>query len=183
MGSSLPLSTPGLGRAADRPLPLPGILAEGVTAGFLAAAAVAVVFLVVDLLAGQPLQTPRLLGSLLMSGTIAAAGVGSGASPVALYTLFHFTAFAMAGMVAAGVVHVTMRRPVALVLFVILFFAFEVAFTGFVAFLDVQSVGGLTPWQVAGGNIVASLTMAVYFALKYPRLRNIGTALSDDPEA
>ncbi len=180
MGSSMPMSESAAQRRADRPLSTAGIIAEGVTAGFLAAAAVAVVFLVVDLLAGQPLHTPRMLGSLLMSGTIAAAGVGSEASPVALYTLFHFSAFSLAGIVVAMVVHFTMRKPVALVLFVILFFAFEVAFTGFVAFLDVQSVGGLTPWQVAAGNIVASITMAGYFAAKYPRLRNIGTALSDD---
>jgi hypothetical protein len=156
------------------------IAAEGITAGFLAAFAVAAVFLVVDMLAGQPLDTPRKLGSLLMSGTIAAAGVGGTASPVALYTLFHFAAFSVAGIVVAMIVHFTMRRPVALVLFVILFFAFEVAFTGFVAFLDVQSVGGLTPWQVAAGNIIASITMAVYFASKYPRLRSIASALSDD---
>jgi hypothetical protein len=182
MGSSMPLPGAGVPRPTERPLSMAGIVAEGVTAGFLAAFAVALLFLVVDFIAGHPFDTPRKLGSLLMSGTISTVGVGATASPVALYTLFHFTAFSLAGVVVASVVHFTMKRPVALVLFVILFFAFEVVFTGFVAYLDVQSVSGLTPWQVATGNIIASLAMAAFFAAKYPRLRNIGTALSDDEE-
>lgn len=181
MGSSMPMHRAPAAPPVERPATMGAIAAEGVTAGFLAAFAVAVIFLVVDLLAGQPLDTPRKLGSLLMSGTI--AGAGSAASPVALYTLFHFAAFSLAGIVVAMIVHVTMRRPIALVLFVIVFFAFEVAFTGFVAFLDVQSMGGLTPWQVAAGNVVASLTMAAYFASKYPRLRHIASSVSDDDDA
>lgn len=180
MASSMSMQGASMSPSSVRPLSVGGIVAEGITAGFLAAMAVALLFLVVDLVAGVPFDTPRKLGALLMTGTISTVGVGASASPVALYTLFHFGAFSLAGIVVAAVVHFTMRRPVALVLFVILFFAFEVVFTGFVAYLDVQSVGGLTPWQVAAGNIVASLAMAAFFAYKYPRLRNLGTALSDE---
>jgi hypothetical protein len=159
------------------------ILKEGAAAGVLAAIAVAIVFLGVDLIAGEALHTPRALGSLLLSGAIVPlTKMGDAVTPVALYTVFHFAAFVAAGIVVAFVVHFTIKRPIALVLFVILFFAFEVAFTGLVAFLDVQSVGGIAAYQVAAGNIIAAVVMAMYFRARYPRLRTIGQALSDDDE-
>ncbi len=155
------------------------IISEGVLAGFVAASAVAGVFLIVDLLAGEAFRTPRQLGVMLLSlfgaGASASADV---ATPLALYTLFHFLAFIVAGILAAAIVQITMKQPVAILLFVILFFAFEVAFTGFVAFLDVTSTGGMTPLQVAIGNVVASVAMALFFRARHPKLRTIGRTLS-----
>lgn len=154
----------------------PGAIAsEGILAGIIAASAVALVFLVIDLVAGQPFRTPRQLGTMLLAlfGTTA----GDGATPLALYTLFHFVAFMITGVVAAAVVQVTIKQPVAILFFVILFFAFEVVFTGFVAFLDVTSTGHITPIQVAIGNVVASLALFFFFRARHPRLRSIGKAL------
>lgn len=155
------------------------IISEGVLAGFVAASAVAVVFLVVDMVAGEAFRTPRQLGTMLLAlfGADAPAS-GDIATPLALYTLFHFIAFFVAGIIAAAVVQITMKQPVAILLFVILFFAFEVAFTGFVAFLDVTSTGGMTPLQVALGNVVASVAMALFFRARHPKLRNLGRALA-----
>jgi hypothetical protein len=159
------------------------ILKEGAAAGVLAALAVAVLFLIVDLISGQAFNTPRQLGSLLLSGAIVPLSrMVDVVTPVALYTVFHFAAFVAAGIVVAFVVHFTIKKPIALVLFVILFFAFEVFFTGLVAFLDVQSVGTIAAYQVAAGNIVAAVVMALYFRARYPHLRTIGQALSDDDE-
>ena len=152
------------------------IISEGVLAGVVAATAVAVVFLVVDLIAGDAFRTPRQLGGLLL-GMFGADAGSDVATPLALYTLFHFVAFMMAGIVVAAIVQLTMRQPVAMLLFVILFFAFEVAFTGFVAFLDVTSSRGMTPMQVALGNVVASIAMALFFRARHPSLRHLGKAL------
>jgi hypothetical protein len=154
------------------------IVSEGVLAGMIAAAAVAAVFLVFDLASGQAFQTPRQLGAMLLSAIGSSAPASESATPIAMYTLFHFVAFIGAGILAASIAHLAMKQPVALLLFVILFFAFEVAFTGFVAFLDATSTGGITPMQVAIGNIVASITMAIFFSVRHPSLRTIGRRLA-----
>lgn len=154
------------------------IVSEGVLAGFIAAAAVAAMFLAVDLVAGDAFRTPKQLGSMLLSLFGDGAASPDVATALALYTLFHFVAFMLAGIVVAMIVQITMEKPVTLLLFLILFFVFELAFTGFVAVIDVKSVGGLTPYQVAAGNIVASIAMALFFTARHPRLRTIGRTLS-----
>jgi hypothetical protein len=73
-----------------------------------------------------------------------------------------------------------MKQPVAMLLFVILFFAFEVAFTGFVTFVGVQSTTAITPVQVALGNIVASIAMALFFRARHPRLKELSRALENE---
>ena len=155
------------------------IVAEGVLAGVIAAAMVAVVFLVIDMASGHTLRTPTQLGGMLLTliGS-APAAPGDIATPLALYTLFHFIAFIVVGIIVASIVQVTMRQPSAVLLFVIVFFAFEVVFTGFVAFLDATSTSGITHYQVAIGNLVATIAMAVFFTARHPRLRKLGRALN-----
>jgi hypothetical protein len=155
------------------------IISEGVLAGFIAAGAVALVFLVVDVAAGHAFRTPQQLGTMLLS-LFGAQSQGDVATPLALYTLFHFVAFIAAGVIAAAIVQVTMKRPAAILLFVILFFAFEVAFTGFVAFLDATGSSGMTPRQVAIGNVVASIAMALFFRARHPALRGFGRTLGSE---
>jgi hypothetical protein len=156
------------------------IISEGVLAGMVAASAVAGVFLIVDLIAGEAFRTPLQLGNMLLSLVGGTPGSGEMATPIALYTLFHFVAFIGAGVVAAAIVHMAMKQPVAILLFIILFFAFEVAFTGFVAYLDVTSSRGMTPTQVAIGNVVASVAMALFFRARHPKLRALGRALANE---
>ena len=103
-----------------------------------------------------------------------------GTTALALYTLFHFVAFIATGIIAAAIVQVTIKQPVALLLFVILFFAFEVAFTGFVTFVGVQSSTAISPVQVAIGNVVASIAMALFFRSRHPRLTQLGKALENE---
>lgn len=157
------------------------IISEGVLAGVIAASAVAAVFLVVDLAAGHAFRTPQQLGAMLLS-LFGSSTQGDLATPIALYTLFHFVAFIIAGVIAAAIVQLTVKQPAAILLFVILFFAFEVVFTGFIAFLDATSTGGVTPYQVAIGNVVASIAMAWFFRARHPSLRNIGRRLESSEE-
>ncbi len=159
--------------------PTAAIVSEGVLAGVIAASAVAAVFFIVDVVSGQAFRTPKQLGVMLLT-LFGSSATGDLTTPLALYTLFHFIAFIIAGILAASIVQVTMKQPIAILLFVILFFAFEVAFTGFVAFLDVTSTGGITPYQVAIGNIVASIAMALFFRARHPKLRTIGKALDSE---
>lgn len=165
--------------AADSSRSTSAIVSEGVLGGFVAAAAVALLFFVLDTMAGEPLKTPRYLGTLLLSlfGAAPSASADS-ATPLAMYTLFHFVAFIIAGVVAAAIVQVTIKAPAAIFLFVILFFAFELAFTGFIAVLDATSAGAMTPLRVALGNIVAAVAMGLFFRARHPRLKTIGRGMS-----
>ena len=159
------------------------IISEGVLAGIVAASAVAVVLLLVDLVAGEAFRTPRQLGGMLLQLYGAAPETAAdGTTALALYTLFHFIAFIIAGIIAAAIVQVTIKQPVALLLFVILFFAFQVAFTGFVTVVGVQSATAITPVQVALGNVVASIAMALFFRARHPRLRRLGAAIERTEE-
>jgi hypothetical protein len=157
------------------------IASEGVLAGVVAASAVAVVFLLVDLVAGEAFRTPQQLGTMLLQLVGASPDASTdGTTALALYTLFHFVAFIAAGVLVSSIVQVTMKQPVAVLLFAILFFAFEVAFTGFVTFVGVQSTTAITPVQVALGNIVASIAMALFFRARHPRLKELSRALENE---
>jgi hypothetical protein len=146
------------------------LLREGITVGMIGAGAVALWFLLVDLLGGRPLHTPALLGAVL-SGAPDAALAADGDGRVglaALYTLFHLIAFGALGVLATFLVHRAERTPSLIALLVMLFAAVEVAFTGFVALLEVQAIGNIAWYQVAIGNVVAALAMGWYLVRHHP---------------
>lgn len=75
----------------------PLVLPEGVEAGLVGAVAVAAVFFVHDLWSGEPLHTPSVLGTLLLSGPVAARTQAPIAGAAALYHAFHFLAWTALG--------------------------------------------------------------------------------------
>jgi hypothetical protein len=143
---------------------------EGLIAGFLGATSVALWFLIVDSMAGRPLHTPTLLGRGLFS-IFGPAGGDSMLAEVAGYTIFHYGAFALAGIIAVMVVHQAEREPSVLVVFMLLFIIFELGFYGVAAILAETRLGALAWYQVAVGNIVAALVMGLYLWRRHPALR------------
>lgn len=143
---------------------------EGLIAGFLGATAVALWFLIVDSIAGQALRTPALLGTGLFS-LFGPVGGDSVQSVVLAYTIFHYAAFALAGIVAVQVVHQAEREPSVLVVFMLLFIIFELGFYGLAAVLAETQLGALAWYQVAAGNVVAALVMGIYLWRGHPALR------------
>lgn len=75
----------------------PQLVVHGAIGGVLAGAVVAAWFLIVDLLAGQPLATPLTLAAAALSRVSVSATVRL----VAGYTALHFGVFALLGMAAA----------------------------------------------------------------------------------
>lgn len=153
--------------AAARPH---GLLREGIVTGLVGAAAVAVWFLVVDVLGGRPLHTPALLGAVL-SGSPDPAVDADGASRLsyaALYTVVHLIAFGALGILSTFLVHRAERTPSLFALLLMLFAAVEVAFIGFVALLEVNAIGEIAWYQVALGNLVAALAMGWYLIRNHP---------------
>lgn len=147
------------------------VLRDGVIAGLIGATAVAVWFFIVDVVAGHPLFTPDTLGHALFSVTGPVAMHERGAF-IAAYTVFHYAAFIVAGIIAASVVDMAGEEPSVVLLAVLIFVAFEIGFYAFVAILQHSTpLGALAWYQVLIGNIIAAVAMCWYLWRARPMLK------------
>ena len=149
------------------------VLREAVLAGVIGATAVALWFLVVDIIAGEPLFTPATLGRALLSVLGPATAGETMLGAVIVYTLFHYAAFVVVGLIAVVVVRTAETEPSVLAGFLILFVVFEIAFHGFVALLQHTTPLGTLAWyQVLAGNLLAATAMGTYLWKSHPALRD-----------
>jgi hypothetical protein len=156
-------------RAADTE----GIYLEGIVAGLLGAATVALWFLALDTIAGRPLHTPTILGTALFRGGRGLASpeaVSVSVEMVVLYTWVHALVFCVIGGVAARLLAVAERQPNAgfgiLLLFVVLAFGFLV-----VALIFAEPILHALTWPaILGGNLLAAVAMGIYFWRRHPDL-------------
>lgn len=146
------------------------VLREGVTAGFLGATAVAVWFFIVDLIGGRPLYTPNVLGEGFI--TIFGPSPEPQAVNVIVYTLFHYAAFILVGIIAVVLIHAGERLPSVLVGGTMLFVAFEVGFYGLVALLQETVLGNIAWYQIMAGNLLAAALMGTYLWRAHPSLKH-----------
>ena len=155
--------------AVSTPRPL---VREGVIAGIIGATVIAVWFFFVDLITGQPLFTPATLGRGMLS---ILGPVPAGQSTfvfVGLYTLFHYAAFIVVGLIAALIVQVAKQEPSILLGFVVLFAAIEVGFYALVGLLQQATpLGSLAWYNVMIGNVLAAAAMGVFLLRAHPALR------------
>jgi hypothetical protein len=143
-------------------------LREGIIAGVIGATAVAAWFFVVDLVEGRPFYTPATLGSAVMSFF----GPDRGETMfqhVALYTLIHYLAFIVTGIVVSAIVNASEREPSVLVGLFILFVAFEGGFYLFMLFLSgYASIGNIAWYQIGAANLLAAALMGTYLLRRHP---------------
>jgi hypothetical protein len=139
------------------------VVREGIVAGLIGAAVVAVWFFVFDLLRGRPFLTPTLLGSLVFFGIKTPTGLEPALGPILGYTLLHGLAFIAFGVVAATMMAMSEREPSLFIGFVILFACFEVFFFGVLSVLGRAVEAALVWWAVLAGNLLASIAMLWYF--------------------
>jgi uncharacterized membrane protein YphA (DoxX/SURF4 family) len=146
---------------ADHPHPL---LHDGIIAGLIGAAAIAIWFLIVDSIAGHPFRTPAVLGKGLLDVLGPDDATDTATTFVLVYTVFHFAAFMFVGLLAALIVHLAKREPSILLGFVVLFVATEIGFYGFTGLLrEATSLKSLAWYQVMLGNLIAAASMGYYF--------------------
>jgi hypothetical protein len=158
-------------------------LREGITAGILGATSVAVWFLILDTVAGRPFATPATLGSSLAT-LFALPGTGAAWVHVVGYTVFHYIAFAVVGMIVAAVINNAENEPSMLIGFMILFVAFEIGWYGWTALLArPESFGQLAWYQVMVANLIAALSMGIYMYRRHPSLARRFTASLAGDEA
>ena len=143
---------------------------EGVITGFIGATAIALWFLVVDTVTGHPFATPIFLGK----GVVSVLGKNmmgdTAVTQVLGYTLFHYLAFFIVGILLTVVVHQAERTPgilagllVGIVIMTLGFYMIAAAFA--------QSALGNISWiQIFVANLLATGLMLGYLWRKHPRL-------------
>ncbi len=151
-----------LGRALLSPL-WSRTVREGIWAGLLGAAAVAVWFLVYDTAAGVPLRTPALLGAALFQGLREPSAVQITLPLVLQYTVVHGAAFVAFGIAAAGLLTLADRDPRLLFGLVMLFCCFEVFFAALLTILAEWLLEAIPWWTILGGNLLAAMAMLGFF--------------------
>jgi hypothetical protein len=149
------------------------IYEEGLVAGLIGAAVIAVWFLILDTAAGRPFHTPTILGTAIFR---AGQGLGSSESvPVSfemvlLYTWVHALVFCVIGGIAARLLAVAERQPNAGFGILLVFVVFEFGFVVVTLFFAEPVLRTLTWPAVLGGNLLAALAMGTYFWRRHPTL-------------
>jgi len=147
---------------------------EGIIAGLIGAAIVAVWFLIYDAAHGRPLRTPALLGAATFQGVPNPAAVPVTANLVVQYSVLHGVVFAMIGVLIAYLIVSSQREPSRLLIMFIALMCFEVFFLAVLVWLAHPVLGEVAWWSILGANALAALGMLVYFFVGH---RALGRAL------
>jgi hypothetical protein len=149
------------------------IYQEGLVAGLLGAAVIAVWFLILDTTAGRPLHTPTILGTAIFrggQGLSAPESVPVSLEMVVLYTWVHALVFCVIGGIAARLLAVAERQPNVGFGILLVFVVFEFGFVVVTLLFAEPVLQALTWPAVLGGNLLAALAMGMYFWRRHPAL-------------
>lgn len=145
---------------------------EGIYAGLLSATAIAVWLFLVDSIERHAFFTPNVLGSGLMRFLGAPRMGDTVAMHVIFYTVFHYVAFAIIGVIVAWVVHQARRTPGVLAGFLVTFVIVEGGFYGLAAMLSVTTqLGGIAWYQIMIANLLAAIVMFTFMWMRHPELK------------
>ncbi|HXV79560.1 MAG TPA: hypothetical protein VEG60_06750, partial [Candidatus Binatia bacterium] len=149
------------------------VYGEGIVAGVLGAAAIALWFFILDIFSGRPFYTPSLLGSALFRRGIGVEQLETlpvSFEMILLYTWVHGMVFCVLGGVASRLLAVA-ERNLNLGFGILLFFVvFEFGFVG-VAFIFAEPILHALTWPaILIGNLIAAAVMAYYFSRRHPGL-------------
>ena len=147
------------------------VVREGVVAGLLGAAVVALWFLIFDALAGRVFFTPAALGSALLFGARGAAEVQITTVTVLIYTLIHIAAFIVLGLVAATLVLAAESQPPILLGMILIFAASEALFLGVVAVFASWVLDTLGWVNIVVANLLSAIAIGAYLWGEHPTLR------------
>ena len=145
---------------------------EGVVAGLIGAATIAVWFLILDTYNGSPFYTPHVLGAALsLSGTISDPTTTSiSMELVVFYTWVHALVFCGIGGLAAKLLSLTERDLNFGFGILLLFVIFEFGFVAATMVFAEPILRALTWPAVLVGNLLAASAMAIYFWRHHPNL-------------
>jgi len=137
---------------------LHAVLADGVVGGLLAGLVVALWFLVVDFVAGQPFHTPAVLAGALAGQDVVAPTFRL----VAAYSLIHFGVFALLGVAMAAALAVLGTPPRLLLGVVFGLVAQELVFYAGLSLSGASRVA-VVPWpHVVAANVLSGFVLMAY---------------------
>ena len=145
---------------------------EGMIAGVIGAATVALWFLLLDTAAGHPLYTPSVLGTAIFRHAALASPETLSVSleMVGMFTWIHVLIFAALGGVASRLLAMVERNPSWGFGLLLLFVVFEFGFVAAAALLA-SPILRVIPWpSVLGANLLAAAAMSAYFWRRHPHL-------------
>ncbi len=146
---------------------------EGIVAGLIGAATIAVWFLILDTVRGRPFYTPSLLGATLFgrrAGVTSFENAPISFEVVLVYTWVHVLVFCVLGGIASILLTLAERRPNLGFGILLLFVVFEFGFV-FLTMLFAQPLLHALTWPaILVGNLLAAGAMAVYFWRRHPNL-------------
>jgi hypothetical protein len=152
---------------------LPAVYADGIRAGLVGAATIALWFFVLDALAGRPLYTPTVLGTALFRGSTgldAPTQLPIAPDLVIAFTAVHTLAFVLIGTATAFLLALAEREPHAGFGVVILFVVFQFGFV-VVCMLAAESVLSALAWPaILVGNLLAAATMGAMLRYRHAGL-------------
>jgi hypothetical protein len=145
------------------------VLRDATVTGLLGAATIMVWFLALDSIAGRPLFTPTVLGSVLVgSAERPSADLAVSLPIVGLYTVVHTLAFCVVGWVATWFFAIAEKNPgviFGLLLALIFFLCGFVALTMLAAPAVLELV---SPFAILTGNLLAVLAMGRFLWRRHP---------------
>src|SRR3984957_303233 len=144
------------------------IVVDGAIAGLFGAVVVAVWFLIFDAARGHIFETPALLAAAILHHSHP-----DGVSAIQLmleYSVLHFGAFIIAGIVGAHLLEAAENEPTLLVSLLVFLGAFDVFFIGVVMFLGPAVMREVPWWGIVVANLSAAGTMLYYFLSRHPTL-------------
>ena len=141
------------------------IYQDGIVAGVLGAAAVALWFLILDTIGGRPFYTPTVLGTALFrrgADLNAPGGLPISLEMVGMFTWVHTLVFVAIGGIASRLLAIAEQNPSFGFGVLLLFVMFQAGFT-VAAMLLAAPIVGLLGWPaVLAANLIAAGAMAVY---------------------
>jgi hypothetical protein len=147
---------------------LAALAEDGVVAGIIGAAVVAVWFLILDIARGQPFLTPSMVGSVFFLGESVEGASTLNVVMVFAYTGVHGVLFLLAGCVLSWMVAQVERNPQFGLVLLLLFLLFESVLFGLEVTIVPSLVGALGAFSVAFANLFAAVAMFWYLLLRRP---------------
>ena len=147
---------------------------EGILAGVVGAATIAVWFLIVDAISGRPLYTPTVLGTALFrrgAGLDTPELLPVSMEMVLMFTWVHVLAFAVIGGIASRLLAAAERNPSIGFGVLLLFVVFEAGFMVAAMVFAAPVLKALAWPAVFVANVLAAAAMAGYFWLRHPNLK------------
>jgi hypothetical protein len=146
------------------------IIVDGAIAGILGGLVVAAWFFILDAAQGRPLETPAILAAALLHGVRQPVMTGAAWTLVAEYSVVHFLAFAIIGIIGALLINAANDHPEMFGALLIFTIGFEVFFIALIIMLGPAAESAVSIWKGMTANLLATAAMLSFFFWRQPLL-------------